>query len=37
MAEIFHLFFLCTNQSVIGSYFDPHLPISPDDAQYVIT
>jgi len=29
MVEIF----LCTNQSVFKSYFDPHLPFSPDDAQ----
>jgi len=30
MAETFHLFFfLCTNQSVFRSYFDPHLPFSP--------
>jgi len=28
--------FLCTNQSVFGSYFDPRLPFSPDDAQNVI-
>jgi len=28
-AEIFHLFFLCTNQSVFRSYFDPRLPFSP--------
>jgi len=28
MAEIFHLF-LCTNQSVFRSYFDPRLPFSP--------
>jgi len=36
MAEIFHLFFLCTNQSVLRSYFDLCLPFSPDDAPYVI-
>ena len=29
MAEIFHLFFSCR-------YFDPRLPFSPDDAQYVV-
>ena len=36
LAEIVHVFFLCTNQSVFRSYFDPRLPFSPDDAQYVI-
>jgi len=36
MVEIFHLFFLCTNQLVFRSYFDPYLPFSPDDAQYMI-
>jgi len=36
MAEKFHLLFLCTNQSVFRSYFDSCLPVSPDDAQYVI-
>jgi len=36
MVEIFHLFFLCTNQSIFRSYFDPRLPFSPDDVQYMI-
>ena len=31
MAEIFHLFFFCTTQSVFRSYFDPRLPFSPDE------
>jgi len=33
--KYFTYLFLCTNQSVFRSYFDPRLPFSPD-VQYVI-
>jgi len=35
MAETFHLS-LSLHESVFRSYFDPRLPFSPNDAQYVI-